>query len=287
MIAAPAIFGTGYGLTISTALPLPGLGAADGPCPQEPDIWISDAALPAPVAQGDGPYRLVDDGLLFTAPGVGRYLARAGRVLLVDADPGADPDMVTGLLIATALPMLVWQRGGVLLHAASVLLPGRLGAVAIAGASGSGKSTVAAALLEAGGSLIADDSCWLRADGAMVSASGLPGGLFRRDLTGEARRFLPIAPARQCVSAPLAAIIVLDGTPAADGDDRRLSRETALAALLRHRHRPRIPAMLGQDADVFRACVLHSGQVPTYGCRPKDDERPGSLQDIIDFIMTL
>ena len=84
------------------------------------------------------------------------------------------------MLMATALPAALWMRGETVLHAGAVLLPGMTHAVAFAGASGSGKSTMLRALLEHGARLVADDTVCVRAAANGYQVAGLSAGTQRR-----------------------------------------------------------------------------------------------------------
>jgi hypothetical protein len=100
-----------------------------------------------------------------------------------------------------------------------------------------------------GARAIADDSVRLHIrDGALL-ASGLPGGLFvgTHDLT-HGRTLIPVPAGQQLKEFPVATALILDG----DGKPpRKLTGLEALAALLKHRHRPRILQLLGTEADLI------------------------------------
>jgi len=114
-------------------------------------------ALPAalPDATAAGVYWQANDAaLLLEAPGVARYMARAGELVFA---PLAAADDATVKLYGAGLPVAAaWvQRGYLALHAAAVATPA--GAVVIAGASAAGKSVLAAALAARGCALLADE----------------------------------------------------------------------------------------------------------------------------------
>ncbi|HXA55256.1 MAG TPA: hypothetical protein VNV37_10340 [Solirubrobacteraceae bacterium] len=92
----------------------------------------------------------------------GRVLiAPDGRALWCEPDPH-NPQW-TAIVAAQALPLAATLRGLEVVHAAGVVLDGR--ALLIAGAAGAGKSSLAAALLRAGGRLLSDDAVALALDG--------------------------------------------------------------------------------------------------------------------------
>lgn len=184
--------------------------------------------------------------LWFDPPGVARYrCTRDG----IDVTPiaGAPRADVDALLVATALPAVMWLQGAVMLHAAAVVPAGHGAALAIAGPSGSGKSHLAAALLAQGAALVADDSIAVRGP----VCAGLAGGYHLGAPGDAARAFHPAS--RTCRSAPLGAVIVLDDTHA---PPERLTGVAAVQALLANRHRASVPRLCGLDpgmlADIAR-----------------------------------
>lgn len=94
--------------------------------------------------------------LMFTVPGVARYLVENGTAISVAAEPEADPNSVELFLNGPARGSLIHQRGELALEGATVVAPSG-SAVAICGRSGVGKSTLAAELCKRGWSLVADE----------------------------------------------------------------------------------------------------------------------------------
>lgn len=247
---------TAFGLSIESDRDLP--GALSDRREGAPDLRI--ATLPPRAPTESAPvYRWASGTLTFAAPGVGRYACRRDSIHIA-AEPGADAEMVTALLIATALPAVCWLRGGTMLHAAGVVAPSGGRALAIAGPSGVGKSTLTAQLLDDGGRLLADDSICVRHDGDGIQATGLPGGYHIAD---DARTFRPVAPAQSVTSAAIGAVLVLartDGAPALT----RLDTVAALEKLLANQHRPAVPAVLGCRADMLATMAFIVGNCAVY-----------------------
>jgi hypothetical protein len=105
-----------------------------------------------------GPFSSALPGkLLRVVPGVGRFLARDGTSLEYCTEPGADDDAVEALLQGGVLGALIHQRGELPLHATTLVSPERTRAIALAGASGAGKSTTAYELIRRGWMLLSDD----------------------------------------------------------------------------------------------------------------------------------
>lgn len=247
----------GYGLRLESQLAVPGAVVTDRAGP--PDLSI---LLDTPRSTADAPvYARTQDGLCFVCPGVASYRI-AAQAIRIAPDPDAQSDLVSGMLVATALPGWLWLRGRFVLHAGAVQIPGG-GAIAIAGASGSGKSTIVAQLVAAGAALIGDDTiAFSRETG--TQASGLAGGWFAPNQDASGRQFVPVVAGQSCTAAPIGAILLLGPYGAADGGLTRLEPVAAVTGLLTHRHRPRIPALLGRAADTLRDATLLAGAIPLY-----------------------
>jgi hypothetical protein len=114
-------------------------------------------------------------GYLVHAPGFARILVSPdGTEVLCDPEPKSS-EWCT-LLSAQALPLAATLRGLEVLHASAVLMgDGALGggAVLFAGPQGAGKSSLAAALLRGGATLLSDDTVALESrDGALLAHPG-------------------------------------------------------------------------------------------------------------------
>ena len=251
----------GFGHSINSDLPIPGSLTWDaGGRDRAPPLSITLA--PEQHCAVDTIYRRANDALLFTPPGVGQFWCRPDRIDVVP-DPDGDREMLTALLIATALPATQWMRGHFMLHGSALVLPDRTGAIAVSGVSGSGKSTVAAALLARQASLVADDSLRIVNDGGSWRAAGLPGGLFVTDAGPTRRRFEPIAIDRAVAETRLDAIFVL-GKRDISPTIQRLDGTDAIKLLLAMQHRPRIPACWGLRAEVLKLAAGIARSLPVF-----------------------
>lgn len=234
----------GWGLRIASAVRIP--GAAD--CPDTgaaADVTVSltrsQALPPLP-----GLYQWDGTTLDFAPPGVARYRITRDAIEIAPC-PGASRSEIAGLLVATAFPALLWLRGRFVLHAAGLVpVPGG-GALAIAGPSGAGKSTLARQLTREGARLLGDDSLAIDSGPDDPLCRGLPGGLFLG--SADRRRFTAVPDG--LAGARLGAVLVL--SPGADAAIGTLAGAAAFDALMQHRHRPRVPAILGQQRVVMDA----------------------------------
>ncbi|MDQ3280048.1 MAG: hypothetical protein M3Q69_01400 [Acidobacteriota bacterium] len=151
MSAAPSLY-SAFALTIASEVPLLDLLPGSG----EPDVHVSIGATAPPES-------FTNAWTVFasprettgTAPAAGRFVVRNGREIVIEPYPDADPRALRLAIVGPLLGVILTQRGAFVLHASTVSIDGH--AVALAGPSGRGKSTLAATLARAGHPLIADD----------------------------------------------------------------------------------------------------------------------------------
>ncbi len=159
------------GWTLEAEMALPHLF----PCPAPetpPDIRLRLGAVPPPLA----PLRLerdmvavgADGAVVIDAPGCVRIAITDGRNVVVDPAPGAALAEVQSWLLGPGLGVICHQRGAIPLHACAIGTLGGAGALAIAGHSGAGKSTTAAALVRRGHRLLGDDVLVIDPDTALA-----------------------------------------------------------------------------------------------------------------------
>jgi hypothetical protein len=110
-------------------------------------------------------------GYLVHAPGFARILVTPdGTELICAPEPGGNSDWST-LLPAQALPLAATLRGFEVLHASGVVLRDR--ATLLTGPPGAGKSSLAAALMRRGATLLSDDTIALESrEGTLIAHPG-------------------------------------------------------------------------------------------------------------------
>ena len=96
-----------------------------------------------------------DGSFLLALENVGRFHVEGGKHVRVEPAANVHEPELRTFLLGSVLGVLCHQRGQLPIHASAVRIDGR--AVLIAGVSGAGKSTVAAALGARGHALVADD----------------------------------------------------------------------------------------------------------------------------------
>lgn len=250
---------TGYGLRLASQLPVPGAVARDDGAAADVTITLEAARAmePAPL------YTLTDTGLIFTCPQLATYRIACESIAVVP-DPAAAAEMLSAMLVATALPALLWLRGKFVLHAAAVQFDDGA-AVAIAGPTGSGKSTVLAQLVGDGAALIGDDT--IAFDPATGTwASGLSGGWFL-SLPDGSRRFVSAPAGQSRDGAAIGALLVLETDATGDGSIAGRAGVAALTAFLANRHRPKVPTLLGRSGETLRDATLLATKIPVYSWR--------------------
>jgi hypothetical protein len=143
-------------------------------------------------------------------------------------------------LITLGLPVLLWMRRDIVLHAGAAVRAGEDAAVVWLGPSGSGKSTALREELAEGARIVADDTVRLfERDGALWVA-GLPGLLWdAADGAAPGMRAASVVPPQsRREAAPLGGFSLLGGAPLAVTADR-------LGALLANRYRANVARLLG------------------------------------------
>ena len=142
-----------------TELLLPELPLAaeeEGERPVNIRLGATPAALSAPLATAES-YEANDTEFLLRLPGIANYYVRDGVEIVVHPDAGGPELDVRSYLMGNLFAVLCHQRGLLPLHASAIATP--QGAVAFLGASGAGKSSIAAFLARRGHRILADDIC--------------------------------------------------------------------------------------------------------------------------------
>lgn len=156
------------GLCVQSDIALPGVidvPAGMGP----PDVTLRTGDVPHRLegAVERGPnWDMTENRFLLHIPHLGRFLMTGGREIRYQAEPTRQADLPI-FLTGTVFGVLLHQRGNIVLHASAICVNGQ--AVMFCGASGAGKSTMAAALGQLGHALITDDIGVITLD-----ANGIP-----------------------------------------------------------------------------------------------------------------
>jgi hypothetical protein len=280
------------GLTVDCELSLPTLRVATtGPA----DVEVVEGSVPerlvAPIEQARL-WQRDRDCVLLNWPKIGRFLISRGcRIDFARSTeaPGGDDDLarLIPLLLGTVFGALLYQRGRLVLHGAAVVFNGR--AQVICAASGTGKSTLAAALSRSGCRLISDDLCVIETDhsaGPHVHPDGRHMKLWRDaidhlDLSESVRgavvardeKFYVEPSARTSDAAvPIGNVHILcDSEPNTGMSLRPLDTPAAMRALTEHTYRRRLARSVAGPDRYFGAIssVLRHARVFEL-TRPRD-----------------
>lgn len=255
-----------HGVTIFSAveLPLP----AGSPASGTPDLvlrWGAERPVPshdpsgcllAALRRPDGTlrYGLTQDGerTVLRYPELCDFVGdRDLTDVTVHLHPGADPDLVPVLAAGALLAVHLRLHGELVLHASAVQVDD--GALAFVGASGMGKSTLAALLCADGRRLVTDDV--LRVDQPDRGVVRVHPGATETRLRGAARQLTDAAPAaavratadgrlalrqQSCASAPMPLVACVVPRPSRAATHVSAVRLPPARAVLRMIQFPRI-----------------------------------------------
>ncbi|MCY7302525.1 MAG: hypothetical protein LH654_05725 [Thermoleophilia bacterium] len=226
--------------------------------------------------------RDADGRILLDCSGAGGFQLDAGALrVLADRREGSD-DLWEHRLVTVVIPLLLADRGDVAIHAAGIAHRGR--AVAFAGASTRGKSTLALAAAESGLGVLADDGVVLeRRDGG--DAIVWPGPASARVArAGRPRKETVAFASGPLLPVPLAAIAVL-GPLADDGPVLERVPPTQAVPVL-------VPSLVFSGTDTvqhaLRDAAWLASTFPIFRCRmPQGIERlPAALVEVLERIVS-
>lgn len=277
-IVAPRYYSLA-GLRIRSEIELWCCPAVAGPV----DVSISLGAVPElhPSPTACGPCWEGDEsGMLLTLEGHGRVWLKDGREVTIDLLPGGSMGNIRAFFMATVFGVLCHQRGMLPLHAGSIAIGGQV--VLIAGDSGSGKSTVTAALEQRGLAVLSDDISVIRLPASgrpMVPAYAPYIRLWEDALRAlgrepteydfelpEFRRYRVQAASRlPAPTLPLGAIYLLREArlPSEEGFTE-LTVTAALGGLSHNIFRRQVKITMGQQRQIFAWCSRLLREVPVF-----------------------
>ena len=148
-----------YGLKVGSQIPFPELFSIEEDGPMDLDIVFGDIPLIEKTDAGfhSADYDITPDAYRITIKDVASYHVSEGKRIIISADPNADQDSIRLFCLSNAFAAALHQRKTIPLHCSAILDKGEL--VLVFGASGAGKSTTKAALLQKGYRPFSDDVC--------------------------------------------------------------------------------------------------------------------------------
>ncbi len=203
---------------------------SDPACPGDAETWVDAAGGVFARCQSRGGHHWLD------LPGLAAFrFGDGGHCVSATPRPGVDPASVADAYRHSALPLVLQALGREVLHASAVVARRRV-VVALCGASGSGKSTIAYGLHRRGLAQWADDAVALDISDAAVEAVPLPFDVRLRPgpaaLFGLGSRTARLDRDSGEAPLPLAAACVLDRT--SRPGITRLRPAAAFPAVLAH-----------------------------------------------------
>ncbi|HZD77276.1 MAG TPA: hypothetical protein VE218_09740 [Acidobacteriaceae bacterium] len=230
-------------------------------------LGATPATLSAPLAS-DESYEANDTEFLLRLPGVGTYYVHHGKEIIVNRDADAPELDIRSYLLGNLFAVICHQRGLLPLHASAIATP--RGAVAFLGASGAGKSSIAAFLARRGHRFLADDIClvdpaaprdrrvlptapWLKLWDGTLDAMGEPKtGLSRIFSDDEKYRY--VLPQHDAPS-PLTELILLErAEEQTEASFERLTPVHALHAVLDQTYQSWLVRATGRTERYFLRC---------------------------------
>lgn len=250
----------------------------------EPDVRIELADEPCPDCPTDGSVA-VGESLRFAVEGVGGWQVLGGHTIRLHPSLTADLPELRLFTLGSAWGGLGYQRGFAMWHGSAVMRDHR--AVLFCGDTGAGKSTMAAAMLARGATLVADDlsriepfengpkihpsSVRVKLWKSAIESFGWKERILQRDYFRE-NKFHCSAPAHCAGEGPidLVAIVSLE-----ESDTILLERlpggEALKSALKQSSYRPEMLEALGKWGEQGALGARITAACPVYRlARPKD-----------------
>ncbi len=144
-----------YGLNIASNIPVIGFTEC---AVTEPDVTITEGDVPEnleSITSKSGPFQSGDHELLFRHQPVGAFYIANGNQIVIQKAAGVKESDLSTVIVGICFGAILHQRMLLPLHASAVCFRNKC--IVLAGRSGAGKTTLAAAFIKAGASLIADD----------------------------------------------------------------------------------------------------------------------------------
>lgn len=268
------------GLRVSSDVRLP----SAIPAPEStgvPDVVICEGAVPDLLNDAEhfgAIVQIAADSVRFDYAGTMKVLVENGCRITVQRYNGAVEGDVVLLLLGTTFAILLQQRGRVVLHASAVAAGDR--AMLFCGASGAGKSTMAALLSRRGYPLLNDDVCNLsRTDDGryVVYPDGRMLKLWSQSLDHlqvhapehlrirtDAEKFYVAPESVDLTPRVIGGVYILDALP--EGEPpllSRLSTAEAVSELTANAYRPSLVQAMKMQKEYFNASasIVRSGGV--------------------------
>ncbi len=294
---------------VQSTIPLPELPSAP---PQEPEFRISRIQQPMQSAALDWDHSLTasptpggprcargGDAYTLSFPGTAQVWMPTAGDLQVWQHPDASAEAVRHVLLDHVMPRVLANTGALVLHGSAAVTP-KGACVVLLADSGTGKSTLGAGILLAGGQLLTDDTFHLSRESGVPMVVPTCYGLrlwpdslhamFGTDAPSEpmahnsTKRRLPARPSAlpPVNGTPVDAIFVLDPTDTAAGFEAMpLTPSQACVALIRNSFRLDLGGTAGVQGTLAEAAKV-AASVPVLSLRYRRDY--ATLPALVDHL---
>jgi hypothetical protein len=279
-----------FGLRVRSELELPELHPAIGKGAADVVIRLGQSGA----SDDERGLQAANGALLFVTPDVAAYRISNGDEIIVEPKAGAPERNVRLYLLGSAFGALLHQRGLLPLHANAIEIGER--AFAFMGASGEGKSTLAAWFHDRGFQIIADDVCVVSFDekDRAYAVPGLPRLRLWQDAleatgreSGDYERSYANDESWNKFDVPVRQTADVNGTTEIGGlyvlgrseefSIRRLSGVEAAEAVFANTYRGRYISAAKNEHSHWQSCVRLVQTAPIHQlCRPRDLARVDS-----------
>ncbi len=236
--------------------------------------------------------------MLLNIESAGRFSVKDGREIIVDPVPGVETKMLRLFLLGSALGCIIHQRGLLPLHANAFLHKGA--AVMVMANSGTGKSTLAAAMKNKGCTILSDDVCAVQVESGKIPRiyPGIPQiklwkdaaehlgedtSAMQRVMLHAEKYALPVRASHCGHSAPIKALYVLEIHNEASPHITGLMPIEKIDALRNHTYRKGMVNKLGITSANLKACADLAKDVRIQRIsRPKNGFLLNELADMLE-----
>lgn len=277
-----------YGLRFRSAIHLPPSLCLGSCAPTgKPDVTVSlgktPAKLPNLIAKRTrkpaslGRWEANKDSFLMDVPSVARYLVSGGRQVTVE--PRTDNNYKIGIFLTGMLTSaLLQQRSIITFHAGGIIT--EAGAILFPGVSGIGKSSLVAALINRGYSMLSDDLTGVTfdADGRLTALISPPYVRLQADtldmvgwrerpqmgaLRGSEKYRLPVEQVNQ-TQVPIRAVYILTTSDLSDITVERMPIVDTFKWLYKHTYQRDVMKKWGHHFKLFHVLEAMARTKPTF-----------------------
>ncbi|HZW26303.1 MAG TPA: hypothetical protein VFF26_12535 [Gallionella sp.] len=284
-----------YGLLAASDLPLPELFTVAG---GQPQIFFRYANIPQDRLEERkqlGPFHTVSPGRLWLhVPNIARFLVLDGKEVWIDPSPGIDEDSIRVFLLGACVGALLMQRGLLVLRGCAVRVGD--GCILCLGDSASGKTTLAAALMQRGHAVLSDDIVAIDNKNCAIPGFpdlklwhdaakklGIPTEGLRRTRSCIEKFHVPLGDFFQNHPLPVRRIYALQPDNSTEFRLEHIAGMERFSCLHACSYRPLYIESMQLKGKHLQSCAAFSGNIPMqYLFRP---EHPFMVKELADFIL--